>query len=128
MKALFKYPDTLPPRPPKILRQVGVNWLKDPDVAYSAWVIVNKRASNIHQGIRTALQTLCGAQDGLMYFRRMRLKFEQSHRQRRIVLLVQTDAMPRLKSNSLVTPVASTKRFPLFELDELQTGGWATTG
>ena len=128
VKALLKYPDIYPATPPKILRLIGVNWLKDKDVAYSVWVVVNKRASNTQRGTRDALQRLCRARDGRKYFRHIRLKNQLSHKCRQVVLLVQSDVILKLKQSSLVVPVAATKRFCLFDLEDLQTGSWATVG
>jgi hypothetical protein len=34
--------------------------------------------------------------------------------------------MLRLKHSSVISPVAASKKLPLFDLDDLAVGGWAT--
>ena len=102
------------------MRPIGVDWLRDKDVAYSAWAIFNKSC------VRDALKTLCGKQMGLKYFRRLRLKTGHTNRREQVILIVQTDAMLRLKHSSVISPVAASKKLPLFDLDDLAVGGWAT--
>ncbi len=118
--ALFDYHQDFPARPPDIMRRIGVNWLRDKNVAYGAWAIFDKSC------VRDALKTLCGEQMGLKYFRRLPLNTGHTNRSQRVILIVQTDALLRLKHNSLIYPVAASKKLPLFDSEDLACGCWAT--
>lgn len=71
---LFKYPDTLPAKPLKILPSIGLNWVKGKSVAYFAWAVIDRRNRFIGASIKNSLMRFYGEQDGRKYVERLRLK------------------------------------------------------
>lgn len=120
----FGFGDALPPTPPRFLRDIGVNWLKDAAVSYGCLVISRRNRRPIRQLVHDALRDWAGRAYDKRAIRWISLLGGRSYK---IVAFVQSDAVIRHRSKSTLKLVALAKNMRLFDAEELVTGSYCLT-
>ena len=117
----FKFDDALPPTPPRFLREIGVNWLRDASVAYGCLVISRRTRAPVKELVREAIRDWSGC---TISSRPIKWETMLGGRSFRIVVFVQSDASIRYRSKSAIKLVTLAKNLKLFDADELTTGSY----
>ena len=122
----FAYSDRLPPVPPNFLRSIGLNWLKDADLAYSVLLIVNKRNLPTRKAVNHALKRMSGNCIGIKQSKFLLWEKDGATNKNRVIVFVQSDKLIKRRECAGMRVVATSRRIALFDADDLQTGGWTT--
>ena len=122
----FAYSDIYPPLPPKLLRSIGLNWLKDADLAYSVLPIVNKRNLPTRKAVSHALKRMSGNRIGIKQSKFLLWEKDGATNKKRVIVFVQSDKLIKRRKCAGVRVAATSRRIALFDADAIQIGGWTT--
>jgi hypothetical protein len=117
----FDCDDGVPPTPSLFLRDIGVDWLRDPALPYGCYVICHGKRRTAMQLVKEAIREFGG---GAYDRRAIRWIGLMKGRKFTILAIVQSDAKIRRRQTRVMKLVALGKNMRLFDADELATGSY----